>query len=190
MRIQVNLFDQESQNHVVNQNKVSIGRSSQCDVIINHESMSRKHCLIEIENGKIYVTDLKSTNGVSIDGVKIAPNEKTFYLNSLPLMVGGANVIIDLTDHQTQMIDLSKKNNQEIKKVSSTEGKTATTETKKISKEITSSLELDIKPTKSKTTKKIKSVQKIEPGKKKEILVASIAVLIFALLALWHFSQN
>src|SRR5690606_23784128 len=102
MKLEVNLFNEEPQTHLLEKSQISVGRSSQCDVVINHESMSRKHCLLELEDGKIFVTDLGSTNGVSIDGARITANQKTFYLNSLPLMIGAATITIDLNDHQTK----------------------------------------------------------------------------------------
>lgn len=65
-----------------------IGRSSKCDVVVPHEGMSRLHCQIEVENGEVFVTDLGSTNGVSIDGQKIEPHKRTLYKTYLTLSFG------------------------------------------------------------------------------------------------------
>ena len=40
-----------------NQSPISIGRSPECDIIIDDNMLSRFHCFIEYKNGKWYVTD-------------------------------------------------------------------------------------------------------------------------------------
>lgn len=198
MKLEINLINGESQEYNLNQSSVYVGRSSQCDVIINHESMSRKHCLIEISDGKIFITDLGSTNGVSIDGVRITPNEKTFYLNSLPLMIGAAQVSIDLTDHQTKVFSLSQIN-KETKKTSEPSKpvitKTSSTGTHKNLDGDSETRTRVVNETKISKTKPIKAPEKkssapIDPSKKRELFFASIAVGLFLLMALWYFTQN
>lgn len=51
--------------------KVIIGRSRSCEVTITDPSCSRQHALFEKKNEKIFVEDLKSTNGVRINGARI-----------------------------------------------------------------------------------------------------------------------
>jgi hypothetical protein len=55
---------------------VIVGRSEACDIIIPHKGISRRHCKIELEDNKFYITDLDSSNGVFINGQKIPPNER------------------------------------------------------------------------------------------------------------------
>ncbi|HXH29458.1 MAG TPA: FHA domain-containing protein [Bacteriovoracaceae bacterium] len=66
----------------------TFGRSPRCDVIIVKEGMSRKHCKIEFSKGEIFVTDLGSTNGVSIDGQRLRPYIRTEYKTFLSLSFG------------------------------------------------------------------------------------------------------
>ena len=47
---------------------VAIGRTEGNDLVLNHPSVSRKHARIELRNGKWWIVDLKSTNGVKING--------------------------------------------------------------------------------------------------------------------------
>ena len=47
--------------------KCVIGRSEDCDIVISHPTVSRKHCIISCENGRYYVTDNNSTNGVILN---------------------------------------------------------------------------------------------------------------------------
>lgn len=48
-----------------------VGRSSSCDVHIEDLEMSRQHFCLEAENGAIYISDLNSTNGTSVNGIRI-----------------------------------------------------------------------------------------------------------------------
>lgn len=47
-----------------------IGRHPSCDVNIRQTTVSSRHCRLEFKQGRWFVEDLKSTNGVKIDGVR------------------------------------------------------------------------------------------------------------------------
>ncbi|HEV7764899.1 MAG TPA: adenylate/guanylate cyclase domain-containing protein [Thermoanaerobaculia bacterium] len=47
---------------------LSIGRTEGNDLVLNHPSVSRKHARIETREGHFWLVDLKSTNGVKING--------------------------------------------------------------------------------------------------------------------------
>ena len=47
---------------------MSIGRTEGNDLVLNHPSVSRKHAKIESRDEKWWVVDLKSTNGVKVNG--------------------------------------------------------------------------------------------------------------------------
>jgi hypothetical protein len=49
----------------------TIGRSRQCDVVLTDPNVSRKHAEIRPRGGAWVVTDLGSTNGVSVNGRRI-----------------------------------------------------------------------------------------------------------------------
>src|ERR1700674_968438 len=48
--------------------ETSVGRTEGNDVILNHPSVSRKHARIEPRSDKWWIIDLKSTNGVKVNG--------------------------------------------------------------------------------------------------------------------------
>ena len=48
--------------------ETSVGRTEGNDIVLNHPSVSRKHARIESRSGKWWIVDLKSTNGVKING--------------------------------------------------------------------------------------------------------------------------
>ncbi len=47
---------------------LSIGRTEGNDLVLNHPSVSRKHARIETREGRWWLIDLKSTNGVKVNG--------------------------------------------------------------------------------------------------------------------------
>ena len=52
--------------------ETSIGRTEGNDIVINHPSVSRKHARIESRGEAWWVIDLKSTNGVKVNGTVVA----------------------------------------------------------------------------------------------------------------------
>ncbi|MBU0676536.1 MAG: FHA domain-containing protein [Verrucomicrobia bacterium] len=50
---------------------LTIGRSSDADVVIRDEKASRIHCGIRFEDGAFFVKDLKSKNGIYVNGQRI-----------------------------------------------------------------------------------------------------------------------
>ncbi|HEX6177993.1 MAG TPA: FHA domain-containing protein, partial [Thermoanaerobaculia bacterium] len=48
--------------------QMSVGRTEGNDLILNHPSVSRKHARFEQRSEKWWIVDLKSTNGVKVNG--------------------------------------------------------------------------------------------------------------------------
>lgn len=55
---------------------ISVGRASTNDITIADYVISKKHAVIQSAAGRFFIEDLGSTNGVKVDGVKIALGEK------------------------------------------------------------------------------------------------------------------
>src|SRR5690349_10747164 len=47
---------------------MSVGRTEGNDLVLNHPSVSRKHARFETRDGHWWIIDLKSTNGVKVNG--------------------------------------------------------------------------------------------------------------------------
>ncbi len=45
-----------------------MGRSSSCEVTVQDPALSRNHCLFEMRDGSVWVTDLASANGTTVNG--------------------------------------------------------------------------------------------------------------------------
>jgi hypothetical protein len=97
---------QEKEIYEIRASGLRIGRNSDCDIIVNHDLMSRYHALIKYENGNLLVSDLGSRNGTWINSELIkAPT---------PLLCGSeiylAKVIkLEILDSGVQRIDKGKK---------------------------------------------------------------------------------
>jgi hypothetical protein len=50
----------------------SVGRISPADIVLADSEVSRTHCRLALENGILTATDLNSTNGTFVDGVRIS----------------------------------------------------------------------------------------------------------------------
>lgn len=48
-----------------------IGRREYCDVMIPHESLSKRHCVVVRTDGLLIIRDLATTNGTKVKGQKI-----------------------------------------------------------------------------------------------------------------------
>lgn len=68
---------QSEQVYQLRQNVILIGRSSNCDVTLNSESVSRHHAQILLHQDQVQMEDLGSINGTLINEKKITPHKKT-----------------------------------------------------------------------------------------------------------------
>ena len=50
---------------------LKIGRTPPSDVILADPMVSRAHCIVELKDDRLQVTDLRSTNGTFVDGHKV-----------------------------------------------------------------------------------------------------------------------
>jgi hypothetical protein len=71
MRQETALLLLDGKRLVVGPTGVTIGRSRQCDVVLTDPNVSRKHAEIRPRGGSWVISDLGSTNGVSVNGRRI-----------------------------------------------------------------------------------------------------------------------
>lgn len=51
--------------------RLRVGRREGCDIILNYGNVSGHHCLLEVDEGYWFIRDLRSRNGVKVDGKRI-----------------------------------------------------------------------------------------------------------------------
>ena len=57
---------------VVGSQGVTLGRTSPADIVLDDSEVSRSHCRVVVLNDTMLVTDLGSTNGTFLDGVRVS----------------------------------------------------------------------------------------------------------------------
>jgi hypothetical protein len=103
MKLNFKLIDGSEQNFSLKEEKIVVGRSKSCHVVIPFDGFSRQHCLIEVDQGEIFITDLNSSNGVYINEHRISAQKRMPYKTCLPLAIGGAFAVqidIDLPEEK------------------------------------------------------------------------------------------
>lgn len=55
----------------VNKDLVVIGRKEDCDVRLDHKSVSKMHCVLVKTDGLLLLRDLGSTNGTRVNGTRV-----------------------------------------------------------------------------------------------------------------------
>lgn len=76
--------------------RIIVGRkSSEADVVINDETVSKRHCAFSYSCGKYYVEDLSSSNGTIVNGQKIT--KKELHANDR-IKIGNSTYIVRIGD--------------------------------------------------------------------------------------------
>jgi pSer/pThr/pTyr-binding forkhead associated (FHA) protein len=74
--------------------KITIGRDSDNDVVVDNKLASRHHAMIQKIKDAYFIKDVGSTNGTFINGVRI-PNEKYVKLNpGDKISIGNMSLVI------------------------------------------------------------------------------------------------
>ena len=87
-----------------------VGRQDECDVRLDHKSVSKIHCVIVKTDGLLLLRDLGSTNGTRVNGTRVRraallPNDKLSVANfHFRVLFGAALAALD-QDGQTQRIE-------------------------------------------------------------------------------------
>ncbi|MFL5784490.1 MAG: FHA domain-containing protein [Bacteriovoracaceae bacterium] len=105
MRIDVKHLDTNtSETFYVKGTSCIVGRSANCDVTISRGELSRQHFRIDVEGEALYITDLKSSNGVNVNGQKLTPEKKTpfFLFQSLDIIERVAFTISEFEGPKTE----------------------------------------------------------------------------------------
>ena len=88
MRVKLKVLDGKNSGKEIKlpRGKFLIGRHEECDLRPSSDSVSRRHCVITVKDGEVYIRDLNSRNGTVVNGNKIT--DKTFLKMGDDLQVG------------------------------------------------------------------------------------------------------
>ncbi|MFO0864673.1 MAG: FHA domain-containing protein [Gemmataceae bacterium] len=70
----------------VGKDMVVVGRQEECDLRLDHKSVSKAHCVLVKTDGLLVLRDLGSTNGTRVNGTRVRraallPNDKVSFAN-------------------------------------------------------------------------------------------------------------
>lgn len=65
-----------------------IGRGQETDLNIDHLTVSRNHCKLDLHDGKVFITDLGSRNGTQVEHQPIPQNTPVELENSQTFSIG------------------------------------------------------------------------------------------------------
>src|SRR4029453_3988789 len=90
---------------------VVVGRKEECDLRLDHKSVSKMHCVLVKTEGLLLLRDLGSTNGTRVNGTRVRraallPNDKVSFPNfHFRLPLGPLADPAGGPDEHTQAID-------------------------------------------------------------------------------------
>src|SRR4051794_35077277 len=90
---------------------IVVGRKEECDLRLDHKSVSKMHCVIVKTDGLLLLRDLGSTNGTRVNGTRVRraallPNDQVSIANFKFRVYLGPDAAIPVNPEQhTQAID-------------------------------------------------------------------------------------
>ncbi|MBM4382623.1 MAG: diguanylate cyclase [Deltaproteobacteria bacterium] len=69
----------------------TLGRSSQCDIVVATDGVSRQHCTLHVERGTVRVRDCGSKNGTWVHGERVSHGVTSALANGAVLHTGDAS---------------------------------------------------------------------------------------------------
>ena len=76
--------------------RVTIGSADGCDVVLRDRTVSRHHAELTVRDGRVAITDLGSSNGTTVDGVRV---ERAFVSHGHVIGLGRAKLRFELADN-------------------------------------------------------------------------------------------
>ena len=75
----------------------TIGRASECEILLTSPGVSRQHARVEREDGALVIVDLGSRNGIAVNGVRVGRHPlkpgQQILVGSIPLLVTTADPV-------------------------------------------------------------------------------------------------
>ena len=102
--IHILLPDQTIRSIPISALQISIGRGSENDIVLDETGVSRRHALINYDGEQYQVTDLKSTNGVFIDELRLSPETPHPWLPGENLRIGEVWLRIEKAEQEQSTI--------------------------------------------------------------------------------------
>ena len=73
--LELNIGDQLEKRYIISRTGLKIGRDAPADIILSDARVSRTHCMVELSDDGVQVSDMNSTNGTYVDDERIHGTE-------------------------------------------------------------------------------------------------------------------
>jgi pSer/pThr/pTyr-binding forkhead associated (FHA) protein len=95
MRLEVLIENEDPVVYPLGNQKITIGSSDNCEIVLSTEGVSRKHLSITSEGDNFFVVDLGSSNGSFINEERLIPGKRAEFTSFFPVRLG-QNVLLSL----------------------------------------------------------------------------------------------
>ncbi len=102
------LSDNENRSIVIDRPTFIIGRSSEADITVNNEHLSRKHLKVSFTGESVLLEELGSSNGSWLEDQKLEPNRPVVYTSKSKIVLGKNNGTIISIEIFTVKIEMTE----------------------------------------------------------------------------------
>ncbi len=76
--------------------KLVVGRAKEVNIVLESPDrfVSKQHCAVTVEGGRVWVRDLNSTNGTFIGAERLPPQERTLWRDENPIVLGAFELML------------------------------------------------------------------------------------------------
>jgi ABC-type multidrug transport system ATPase subunit/pSer/pThr/pTyr-binding forkhead associated (FHA) protein len=85
-------------------NVISIGRTPDNQIVVNHPQVSSKHAQIVMASGQLYLEDRGSANGTFVRGQRLPPGQKVPVANGEKVFVGPMPLLIHIAESRVDVV--------------------------------------------------------------------------------------
>jgi ABC transport system ATP-binding/permease protein len=83
---------------------VSIGRTPENKIVVQHAQVSSRHALIHMQGNELFLEDLRSANGTFVRGQRIPPGQRVPVQNGEKVFVGPMPLVIQIGDQKLNVV--------------------------------------------------------------------------------------
>jgi pSer/pThr/pTyr-binding forkhead associated (FHA) protein len=105
MFLKIEFDSQDAVTYKLSKTDILIGSSPSCQIVINDETISKKHAKLIEDNHEWFVLDQGSTNGTFVDDEQLVPGKRIKLTHEQTVRLG-SKVFVVLTDDGANAIDL------------------------------------------------------------------------------------
>jgi hypothetical protein len=118
-RLDVFWPDGKIETYTLNEDNVSIGRSTGNTIVLDTDTISRYHVNIGRDNSQVFLRDLDSANGTFVDGVRLENNERLPLNGGEEIQIGYLRLIYyQLDDTPTMQLSAALEDTQKVERES------------------------------------------------------------------------